>query len=117
VQFIEFYHNQTQYVLIDTPGFNDTYRSDVDILKEISASLAITYRQNIKLVGVVFLQSILQPRMQGSAMRNLKMFDKLCGQGYLEKITLVSSFWDEVELDAGLHREAELGWWLSNSAI
>jgi hypothetical protein len=108
VQFIEFYHNQTQYVLIDTPGFDDTYRSDVDILKEISASLAITYRQDIKLVGVVFLQSILQPRMQGSAMRNLKMFDKLCGQGYLEKITLVSSFWDEVELDAGLHREAEL---------
>jgi hypothetical protein len=55
VQFVGFFHNDAPFVLIDTPRFNDTYRSDVDILKEISTSLAITYRKDIKLTSVIYM--------------------------------------------------------------
>ena len=36
----EFVLNGRRVVLIDTPGFDDTYRSDMDVLKSIAAFLA-----------------------------------------------------------------------------
>ncbi|KAL4872762.1 hypothetical protein BDV12DRAFT_193106 [Aspergillus spectabilis] len=39
--------------LIDTPGFNDTWRSDTEILKEISFILSQIYRKGMKLAGAL----------------------------------------------------------------
>jgi hypothetical protein len=46
--------------------------------------------------------------MTGSAMKNGRMFRKLCGQGALKNILLVTTHWDEVESTVGESREAEL---------
>ena len=36
----EFVLDGRRVVLVDTPGFDDTYRSDIDVLKSIAAFLA-----------------------------------------------------------------------------
>ncbi|KDQ53013.1 hypothetical protein JAAARDRAFT_442684 [Jaapia argillacea MUCL 33604] len=42
-------------VLVDTPGFDDTNKTDMDILNMIGAWLAKTYKNHVKLAGIIFL--------------------------------------------------------------
>ncbi|KAF5972517.1 hypothetical protein FCOIX_9311 [Fusarium coicis] len=45
-------------ILVDTPGFNDTYKSDADILLDLAKWLEVMYRQNAKLTGILCLHRI-----------------------------------------------------------
>ncbi|KAL7272119.1 hypothetical protein RUND412_005089 [Rhizina undulata] len=103
--------------LVDTPGFNDTYNSDSEILSQITQWLESTYRANHKLTGLIYLHRIMDPRMAGSALRNLRMFQKLCGEQTMKNIVLTSTHWDVVGNDVAVARETELretdGFWKS----
>jgi hypothetical protein len=55
---------QTVY-LIDTPGFDDTNRSDTEVLKEIARWLVASYKGKILLNGIIYLHRITDIRMQG----------------------------------------------------
>ncbi|KAK5120260.1 hypothetical protein LTR85_006466 [Meristemomyces frigidus] len=80
--------------LIDTPGFNDTTKSEAEVLKAIADWLDFTYRNNnIKLNGIVYLQNIQEPRITGSSLRNLKMFKDLCGESPMKNVILVTTRW------------------------
>jgi len=46
--------------------------------------------------------------MEGSALRNLKMFRQLCGKEPLKNVILATSFWSKVAKDDALRREEEL---------
>jgi len=46
--------------------------------------------------------------MQGSAVANLDMFKKLCGEDALRKVVLVTSMWDIVPSEEACRRESEL---------
>ncbi|KAF8858316.1 hypothetical protein BDZ45DRAFT_785836, partial [Acephala macrosclerotiorum] len=78
-----FTHNLTKYALIDTPGFDDTKRDDYDIFPSLTSYLASSYRSGRKLNGIPYLHHIIDQKMQGSALRNLTMFRKLCGEDCL----------------------------------
>jgi hypothetical protein len=91
-----------------SPGFNDTFRSETEVLQDISEWLKATYEQNNKLSGIIYLHSINQPRMEGSALRNLKMFRELCGPDPLKNVVLATTFWDKVDEREGTEREEEL---------
>lgn len=95
VSSFEFEHEGYQITLIDTPGFNDTTRSESEVLKEIADWLDWTYRNppHLKLNGILYLQSIMDPRIFGSSLRNLKMFKDLCGEDPLKNVILVTSKW------------------------
>ncbi|EAQ90639.1 hypothetical protein CHGG_02574 [Chaetomium globosum CBS 148.51] len=86
------YGDRTVY-LIDTPGFDDTSRSDTEILKEIAFFLAAIYSKKVRLAGIVYLHRITDPRMQGSALKNLHMFQKLCGDRGLSSVVLATTMW------------------------
>jgi hypothetical protein len=94
--------------LIDTPGFDDTTRSDTDVLKEVAGWLTDSYSNKVKLNGILYMHRITDPRMQGSAMMNLVMFKKLCGHDALKNVTLVTTMWDKVDPDDGARRENQL---------
>ncbi|KAG9224605.1 hypothetical protein PLEOSDRAFT_1107328 [Pleurotus ostreatus PC15] len=94
--------------LIDTPGFDDTTKSDADILAMIAAFLASTYRQGTTLSGVIYIHRISDFRMGGISTRNFKMFRKLCGEATLRNVVLVSNMWSQVSPQVGEAREAEL---------
>jgi hypothetical protein len=94
--------------LIDTPGFDDTHKGDADILCEIADWLDQAYTRQIKLTGIVYLHRIFDNRLAGSAMKNLRMFRKLCGDQGLGSVVLVTTQWSRVSLEEGEQRELEL---------
>jgi hypothetical protein len=94
--------------LIDTPGFDDTHRSDTDILREIADWLNRSYKANITLAGIVYLHRIVDNRIGGASMKNLRMFKKLCGQKGLSSVVLATTMWNTVSPEEGARREHEL---------
>lgn len=105
---------------MDTPGFDDINRSDSDILQEITVVLSQTYEQGIKLTGIIYLHRITDIRMSGSALKNMNMFKKLCGENFFSHVVLVTTMWGNLAGDSGgystgVAREKELintrNWW------
>lgn len=94
--------------LIDTPGFDDTKKSDTDVLKDIAGWLLIAYRSNIRLSGMVYLHSISEVRMKGSHMTNLRMFQKLAGLENMGHVILTTTMWDKTPIEDAKRREMEL---------
>ena len=123
----EFVLDGTTVTLIDIPGFDDTSKSDADILKIISAFLATTYvhtyvhsfsilwielvdryKRESRLSGIIYLHSISDKRFTGVAGRNFNIFRKLCGDAALANVVLVTNMWGEVSPEVGEARESEL---------
>ncbi|KAG1750748.1 P-loop containing nucleoside triphosphate hydrolase protein [Suillus lakei] len=100
--------NGREVTLIDTPGFDDTSRSDTDILAMIGAYLSQTYEYGAKLAGIVYMHRISDFRMGGTNKRNFKMFRELCGESTLRNVLIVTNMWSEVASDLGEMREKEL---------
>lgn len=94
--------------LVDTPGFDDTDRSDTEVLREIASWLTASYSNSIKLHGIIYLHRITDPRMQGSGMRNLHMFKRLCGDQNLSNVVMATCQWERVLEADGIEREKQL---------
>ncbi|KAM7210186.1 P-loop containing nucleoside triphosphate hydrolase protein [Rhypophila decipiens] len=95
--------------LIDTPGFDDTNRTDTDILKEIALWLHHSYDASVKLAGIVYLHRIQDNRVGGSGVKNIHLFRELCGTDCLSSVVLATTMWDTVpDQSKAEEREAEL---------
>ena len=66
------------------------------------------YDEDRKFSGILYLHNICDPRVGGSLQRNMTMFKKLCGPDPLKNVVVVTTFWDEIELDHGIELETEL---------
>lgn len=89
--------NGVRVWLIDTPGFDDTNRSDAEVLKDVAFWLAAAYTRHTQLAGILYLHRITEPRFQGSAKRNLRMFQQLCGTKNLGSVILATTHWSDKE--------------------
>ncbi|GJE89955.1 GTPase domain-containing protein [Phanerochaete sordida] len=94
--------------LIDTPGFDDTTQSDAEILERIATYLTETYKEDVKLNGIIYLYRISDMRLGGIARRNFGMFRKLCGDDALSNVAVVTTMWDTVEESMATRREEQL---------
>ncbi|TFK28448.1 P-loop containing nucleoside triphosphate hydrolase protein [Coprinopsis marcescibilis] len=95
--------------LIDTPGFDDTFDDDSQILKRITAWLAKSYSSQMPIAGIVYMNDITQKRMFGSTRMNLTMFQKLCGEESFQKVVMATSQWDTLSNESiGTAREEQL---------
>ncbi|OQE19094.1 hypothetical protein PENSTE_c016G05331 [Penicillium steckii] len=103
-----FHYKGYNITLIDTPGFDDTFKTETDVLKEIADWLADSYSKKERLHGVLYLHSIDKTRLEGSALTNLRMFRQLCGEDPLKNVVLATTFWGEVKKERGEQREAQL---------
>ncbi|PCH42102.1 nucleoside triphosphate hydrolase protein, partial [Wolfiporia cocos MD-104 SS10] len=97
-----------QVTFIDTPGFDDTYKSQADILKDIADFLEQTYEGGRKLTGVIYMHRISDVRVGGIARENFRLFKKICGRGAMKNVVIVTTMWDEVPEEVGARREQEL---------
>lgn len=93
---------------VDTPGFSDTNLSDTEVLQMIADYLAVAYKQEMKLTGIIYLHPISDNRVTHHTTKNLEMFRKLTGEKNLKNVTLATTMWDKVSEDDGLRREDEL---------
>lgn len=94
--------------LIDTPGFDDSQRTDTQVLKEIANWMTKSFQSKKQLKGILYLHRISDTRMGGTQMRNLLMFKKTCGPDALKNVLLVTTMWDKTGMEDGERREAEL---------
>lgn len=94
-------------VLVDTPGFDDTTKSDTDVLKMIAAYLQTMHKQEKLLSGVIYMHRISDIRVGGTSRRDFTMFQELCGKEAYKNVLMVTNMWGDVNEDA-LAREQEL---------
>jgi hypothetical protein len=78
------------------------------VLEDIAKWLKDSYEENNTLNGIIYLHSINKNRMEGSALRNLKMFRELCGRDPLRNVILATTFWGKVDKAEALEREKQL---------
>ncbi|KAF7422693.1 hypothetical protein PC9H_010849 [Pleurotus ostreatus] len=95
-------------ILVDTPGFDDTTKTDTEVLTMIAASLSSMYLNRVKLSGAIYMHRISDFRMGGTSTRNFNMFRELCGDTALQNVAIVTNMWSEVSLDIGEAREEQL---------
>lgn len=94
--------------LIDTPGFDDTDRSEVEILKSIKDFLEVQYNSGTLLHGMIYLQRITDVRMGGVSIRTLSMFRDLCGSNCLRNTVIVTNMWSKPPTLVEENRERQL---------
>lgn len=68
----------------------------------------MSYGSGTRLSGVIYLHNISKPRIEGSALENLEMFRKLCGDEALKNVILATTFWDLVDKAQGEMNVQEL---------
>lgn len=94
--------------LVDTPGFDDTNRPDAEILREVANWLNISHEAKVQLAGIIYLHRISDNRLGGAAMKNLRMFKRLCGKDSLPCVVLGTTMWNKSNLLLDESREKEL---------
>ena len=103
-------------VLVDTPGFGDTYVDDVDILHGIGSWLEAMYdpqdghghKGETKLAGIVYLHDISLTRMLGSTLKKPDVFQKLCGEDALKRVVVCTTKWSDIYQEEGDRRIEQL---------
>ncbi|KIK57233.1 hypothetical protein GYMLUDRAFT_263288 [Collybiopsis luxurians FD-317 M1] len=108
VQFHTFDFQGTDVTLIDVPGFDDTSKSDIDVLKIISDFLVVEYKAKRLLTGILYFHRITDVRMGGASKRNYTMFQKLCGPEACKNVAIVTTRWDDQDLEVLQSRLNEL---------
>ncbi|KAF4615160.1 hypothetical protein D9613_003468 [Agrocybe pediades] len=99
---------QYTVILVDTPGFDDTYAADVDILERIANWLKNAHRDMMVVGGVIYLHDISNDRFSGTARRNLEMFNRMCGDNAFKKVIIGTTKWRRTPPSTGERRENEL---------
>jgi hypothetical protein len=86
---------QTTIALVDTPGFDDTNQTEIEILRRLSKWLSDSYELGHKINAIFYLHRITDQKMSGEATRNLRSFKKLCGPQCYSNIILGTTFWSQ----------------------
>ncbi|CAE6423728.1 unnamed protein product [Rhizoctonia solani] len=95
-------------VVIDCPGFDDTYLSETEILKSLAGFLTVAYSQNFKITGLLYMHKITDTRVGGASFRHMNMFKELCGTDSLNNVVYVMNMWSEPPTEDEILREDEL---------
>ena len=106
--------NGQDITLLDTPGFDDTERTDADVLTLIADFLGATHQNDTLLTGIILLQPVTGNRFQGSERRRLRLFKKICGPEAYSHTVIATTMWSELADTAdGTSRVAqrEQNWW------
>ncbi|KPI38425.1 uncharacterized protein AB675_12017 [Cyphellophora attinorum] len=96
------------FYLVDTPGFDDTYRSDTEILQDVAGWLSKMKGGNLLLTGILYLHKISDNRMSGSSMKNLRSFKKLCGAKAMSQVVLATTMWGITDRTTAKRHESDL---------
>ncbi|KAF6744619.1 P-loop containing nucleoside triphosphate hydrolase protein [Ephemerocybe angulata] len=94
---------------VDTPGFDDTDLPDYEILQLIADHLKASCRKGDILGGVLYLHDLSRDGFTGTAKKNLKLFDNLCGENSMFKVIFVTTKWERRSVKENYEaREKEL---------
>jgi len=95
-------------IFVDTPGFDHSSMSDMEVLTMISDWLVKAYKGHVNIVRILYLHRISDNRMPKSAMKNLRIFSNLCGQQAMPNVVIVTTMWSFIPEELGTTRENDL---------
>lgn len=94
--------------MIDTPGFDDSFTSDADILEKIAEFLDKTYRQKRYLSGLILLHPISGNKAGYHERKRTRLFKKLLGEEAYDRVIIGTTMWDQIAHDAhGIKQQQE----------
>lgn len=67
----------------------------------LATNTPISYKQNRKLSGVIYLHRITDPKMGGVSRRSFRMMSELCGDNNFRNTVIVTNMWDKVSVMEG----------------
>lgn len=112
IDVFDFMWNGRRIYLVDTPGFNDTNRSDIDTLMILATYLGASYANGVRIHGLIMLHPISDNRMSGSSLRNIEMMKAICGFTFYDNLVIATTMWPDTPSQAEIttleNREAEL---------
>ncbi|KDR74818.1 hypothetical protein GALMADRAFT_249713 [Galerina marginata CBS 339.88] len=83
--------------IVDTPGFDDTFKTDTEILESMANWLEESYKDDGALLGgVIYVHDLSNDRFTGTAKRNLRMFREMCGDKALGKVVITTTKWKKL---------------------
>ncbi|PCH42100.1 hypothetical protein WOLCODRAFT_101533 [Wolfiporia cocos MD-104 SS10] len=94
--------------VIDSPGFDDTERSQVDVLTDIATFLQQTYERQQKLAGVIYIHKITDNRLGWTAIENYRLFSEICGPDAMKNVLIVTNMWSDIAQKTRYEREQQL---------
>ncbi|TCD63732.1 hypothetical protein EIP91_004983, partial [Steccherinum ochraceum] len=104
----EFYLDDSCVSLVDTPGFDDTTKSETEVLKVLCDYLTSEYAEGRKLHGIIYFHRITDNRVSGSSQKSLNFFKDLAGPEAQKNCVVVTNMWNQVDQAKGEAREDEL---------
>ncbi|KAF9445480.1 hypothetical protein P691DRAFT_266948 [Macrolepiota fuliginosa MF-IS2] len=94
--------------LVDTPGFDNSHKSDMEVLTMIGEWLKKTYEKDVRLSGLIYLHRITDNHISGLSTRYPRVLGEICGDIAMKQVVLVSVMWQKVKPDVGITREGGL---------
>ncbi|KAI1043775.1 hypothetical protein LB505_012461 [Fusarium chuoi] len=82
-----------QYLFIDTAGFGDPDRDDIETFRDSVTGL-VAFGSFIEVVGVLFVIGTTGTRLDQQDAKTLRWLQCFCGPDFFRNITMVTSFWD-----------------------
>lgn len=105
---------------VDTPGFDDTSRSDAEVFRMIAeylvqecvARLIIArpltkprMRHDRFVTGIIHMHRISDNRFGGGAAKTMRLLHAMCGADAMRHMVICTTMWDLVDLKEGARRE------------
>lgn len=85
-------------LLIDTPGFDDDSRTDVQILEDIAKWLAEQgyLKGSDQLDGLIILHPVTVHRLGGNERRRTRLLQNLLGKKAFKRIIVATTMWEKI---------------------
>lgn len=95
---IEFKLDGRKVTLVDTPGFDDDARSDVEILEDIGKWLAKEgyMRSSNQLDGLILLHPITHNRVGGTERKRTRLLERILGPEAYKRVVIATTMWDDL---------------------
>ncbi|KAK0711821.1 P-loop containing nucleoside triphosphate hydrolase protein [Lasiosphaeris hirsuta] len=100
-QVVKFEIDGHHIILVDTPGFDDDERSDVEILEIIAKWLSLhNYgRQHPLLDGLILLHPITANRVGGTERKRTRLLQTILGEDAYKRVIIATTMWDDLRND------------------
>lgn len=108
-QAVLFQLDNHQIVLIDTPGFDDTQRSDVEILRDVAKWMTEqNLLKNQFVDALILFHPVTRDVVSGDEKRRTQLLKTLLGDDAYNRVTIATTMWSSLDPQYATELEAEL---------
>ncbi|KAK0731876.1 P-loop containing nucleoside triphosphate hydrolase protein [Lasiosphaeris hirsuta] len=101
---VSFDMDNQKVILIDTPGFDDSVRSDVEILKDIAKWLTREgFMNNHPLDGLIFLHPATHTVVSGNERKRARLLEKILGEDAYNRVVIATTMWENLGPEDSAH--------------